>query len=791
MLYPISFLGGIVMGEVNNDLNHEQERIQFVVDQISKKQEKLIEHTGGLKGDIIDIRKNFWEDITVNLDEPDDIIETQTSIKQQAEMLAERERSHGQYYKEMKTLQRLKDSPYFGRIDFLEEGTSNTEKIYIGIASLMDERDEDFLIYDWRAPISSLYYDYSPGIAQYDTPEGIIHGEMVLKRQYIIRNSLIKSMFDTGITIGDEMLQEVLGHHADNQMKSIVATIQKEQNMIIRNQGSKYLVVQGVAGSGKTSAALQRVAYLLYRYRKTLNANNIVLFSPNPLFNSYVSTVLPELGEENMQQTTFQEYLETNLKEHFQLEDPFNQIEFALSPSLGTAYESRMSGIRYKATMAFKTLIDQYLNKLGRDGLRFRNITFKGTTLVTSKEIKTYFYELDDSQTISNRMDEVREWLLKRLRRLEREERNKEWVEEEISFLDKADYVQVYQDIQEKDGYTESSFDDYEREEKLLKKIVVNRYFKSIKKKVKQLEFINTQLTYHNMFMHDWKHDQAISLPENWANICSVTMEALKQGLLYYEDATPYLYFLEQIKGKKANLAIRHLFIDEAQDYTPFQMAYLKELFPKSKMTILGDFNQAIYPHTVNLKTLVSDELYNEDELEKMELTRSYRSTKEIVDFTRSLVEGGESIEPFNRHGEKPTLLSVDDEEKHLYKILSRLQSLEAKEYQTVAVICKTATESERAYHQLKSHVPVQLMTKETGAFKKGILVLPAYLAKGIEFDAVIIFNASSKQYQSEDERKLFYTAATRAMHELHLFALGAITPYLNHVPESTYSVLE
>lgn len=279
------------------DLQREQDRVDFIVNQIDIKTKKLQKNAGKIGSDVLELRKEFWEDVTVNVDDPDDKIETAASIKQQAELLSERERTYKHTEKELKTLDRLRNSPYFGRIDFLENGEKWADQIYLGIASFMDEQDENFLIYDWRAPISSIYYDYSPGPARYKTLDGTIEGNMELKRQFIIRSSKINGMFETGVTIGDEMLQEVLGNNASSQMKSIVATIQSEQNQIIRNERSNLLIVQGVAGSGKTSAALQRVAYLLYRYRETLKSENIMLFSPNPLFNSYVATVLPELGK--------------------------------------------------------------------------------------------------------------------------------------------------------------------------------------------------------------------------------------------------------------------------------------------------------------------------------------------------------------------------------------------------------------------------------------------------------------------------------------------------------------
>ena len=258
--------------EKSEERKFEEKRIEKVKKEIERQLNTITSYSGDLKTDVVHLRKTFWDDVTVNIENDEDAVETLASIKQQAEMLSERERTHGQLHKRFKTLSRLKDAPYFGRIDFREDGEKDKDIVYLGISSLMDEKQENFLIYDWRAPISSLYYDYSPGYAKYETVEGSIEGSMLLKRQFITKNGRITSMFDTGVTIGDELLKEVLGNNASTHMKTIVATIQKEQNALIRNEKSRYLIVQGAAGSGKTSAALQRVAYLLYRHLHDLTA---------------------------------------------------------------------------------------------------------------------------------------------------------------------------------------------------------------------------------------------------------------------------------------------------------------------------------------------------------------------------------------------------------------------------------------------------------------------------------------------------------------------------------------
>ncbi|MET3698234.1 DNA helicase-2/ATP-dependent DNA helicase PcrA [Bacillus oleivorans] len=777
------------MTEIKKDWKKEQDRIDTIVEVIDAKVSFLEQNTGHIKEDILEIRKNFWNDVTINFDEPDDITETFASIKQQAEMLSERERSQGQVQKQLKTLLRLKDSPYFGRIDFHEKGESDSQSIYIGVASLLDRNSENFLIYDWRAPISSLYYDYGLGPAAYDTPgDGQIQGEIELKRQYIIRSTVLKGMFDTGVTIGDELLQEVLGNNASTQMKSIVATIQREQNEIIRSEGTKYLIVQGVAGSGKTSAALQRVAYLLYRYRHILQAEQIMLFSPNPMFNSYVSTVLPELGEENMQQCTLQQYIDHRLGTKYRVEDPFEQMEYILSNRDDEGFYARKEAISFKASLSFKNYINDFVTSLSDSGMIFRNISFRKKILISARQIEEKFYSLDKGYSIPNRLLIVTDWLKKELKQLAKRERNKEWVEQEIQLLEKVDYLEAFKQLQKKRRNTEETFDDFDQEHLFLAKEVVNKRFKPLLAKVKRLEFIDHLALYRCLFNMKFIPDNQL-LPAHWEQICEYTLNRLKKFEIPYEDSIPFLYLQDLIEGRKSNTLIRHIVIDEAQDYSPFQFAYIKQLFPYSYMTILGDMNQAIYSHTMNAPTILSDEFYDMAETKLVVLNRSYRSTREIVEFTRELIQGGEQIEPFNRSGKKPTLTQVYSETGLNIQVIERIRAIQSRGHQTIAIICKTAQESAKVYQTIHGQVDARLIKKGTLYYEKGILIIPAYLAKGIEFDGVILYNISQEVYGTEDERKLLYTAATRAMHELHLFSLGEISSLLDGVSENTYEL--
>jgi DNA helicase-2/ATP-dependent DNA helicase PcrA len=785
-------MGGQHMSITENDWQQEQHRVEAVSELISQQIDQLEEEMGQVKDVVVDIRQNFWDGITINLGNPDDIAETHVSMKQQADVLSERERRLKRSREIHGKLNRLLHSPYFGRIDFMEAHTNETEPIYLGITSLLDKDGITFLIYDWRAPIASIYYDYSPGLVEYQTPDGKIKGEMLLKRQYMIRDRHIELMFDTSITIGYELLQKVLGHTSEAQMRSIVATIQKEQNQIIRNDRSRMLIVQGVAGSGKTSAALQRVAYLLYKYRSTLKADQIVLFSPNPMFNSYVSTVLPELGEENMQQTTFQQYLEHRLNDEFQLEDPFVQLEYILSTDDDSSeYKTRIEGIRYKSSNNFLKTIHAYKQILLSQAMLFKPLVFRGQMIVSAKQMKERFYGYDPAISLANRVELIKEWLLKDLNVFEEKEWRQAWVDEEIQYLDFDDFHLSFKQTRKLQKGKSSSFDDYDKQQEMLSRMVVHEKLKPLRHRIQSLRFVDVLGLYRQMFRDVQlfaQISQAASVPENWLEICQQTLERLDKSELPYEDATPYLYLKELLHGFQANPTVRHVIIDEAQDYSAFQLEFIKQLFPRSKMTALGDLNQAIYVHSSVLhETQPLMELYGAEQTELIRLMRSYRSTREIVEFTRGMVLGGEEIMPFNRPGEKPVVISVKERSELHEKIISDINAFLDAGYTSIAIICKTAKESEGVYEVLGHQLSLLLITKHTLLFEKGIQVIPAYLAKGVEFDAVILYNGSREQFSRENERKLFYTACTRAMHILHIYALGEWSPFLADLQEETY----
>ncbi|WP_264740619.1 RNA polymerase recycling motor HelD [Cytobacillus firmus] len=770
---------------MNSKLQREQKRLDSVMGTIAEEVSRLEEETSRRKNEVVHIRKHFWDEVKVNIDTFDDYLETIIGLRQEAQALSVSQSTHRHASKRLSTLRRMEEVPYFGRIDFMEDGSSDQEQIYIGISSLRDASGENFLIYDWRAPISSVYYDYQPGPAKYETPGGTIQGTLEKKWQYLIRGGVLQSMFDTSLTIGDEILQEVLGKGTDKHMHNIVATIQQDQNRIIRHDRGRLLIVHGAAGSGKTSAALQRIAYLLYKDRDNLNAEQIILFSPNSMFNSYVSNVLPELGEENMQQVTFQEYLDHRLSKEFEVENPYGQLEYVLTAANSPSCRARVAGIQFKASVRFFEAIHAYMKSLELSGMLFKDINFRGKPIVSAQQMADRFYSSDTSLRFHNRLEKLMDWLIKQINEAEKAERNKPWVLEEIELLSNEEYHKAHAYLAKKRGFKGDSIHDYEIEPEALARLIVRQKLKPLRKRIRALRFVDFKGIYKQLFADPIQIKQWIEgeTPVEWTDICQATLEMLDEGHLLYEDATPFLYLKEQIQGFQTNSSIKHIVVDEAQDYSPFQFEFLKRLFPASKMTVLGDFNQAIFAHASEMADFHPlTGLYGPDETEVINIARSYRSTKPIIEFTRRLVPNGERIIPFDRSGKRPELKQLAGHGELHSCISSKVADLRSQGFKSIAIICKSAEESLRAYEALSGIDGIKLLKSNSTEYEQGVVVVPSYLSKGIEFDAVIIYDASEHVYGDESLRRVFYTACTRAMHDLQLYSVGAPSPFLENV---------
>lgn len=772
------------MSKESDIREEESKRLAEVLGVIDRKLMKELSVLGERRGDVVGIRQEFWDDLAVNFSDTTELGETWSSIVQQAELLAERERSHRVASTAAGKLALQRDNPYFARVDFAEGPSGETERIYIGRSSLVGEDGETFYVFDWRAPVSSLFYDHEPGPASYETPGGTIEGEMTLKRQFVIRGGVLKHVFDTEETIGDDILQAVLSERSDTTMKSIVATIQKEQNRIIRDEKHKLLVVQGAAGSGKTSAALQRVAYLLYRYRDSLTPEQIVLFSPNPVFKGYISRVLPDLGEANMRQMTFRELIEARLGRRYEVEDLFAQTE-ALAEAEGTPEgEAREAAARYKGSEHFFATVNGYLRRLETEGVRFRPLRFRKDMIVSVAQMEERFYGVWGGEGFGDRLAKLRRWLNERLNEWVDSQLGEAWVEEAAELTDFEEIQRAYVALRREGRFGEESFDDEDRLSEKLRRGAAEAAIAPLRRAVRGFRFLDPLATYKELFRSRSLFAACApdgKLPPCWEWMARRAEETLDRKRIDHEDATPLLYVLEALEGfRKVESEVRHLFVDEAQDYSPFQAAFLRRRFPRARMTVLGDFNQAIYAQTEESGGFGGwTRLVPPEESAVWRLSVSYRSTEPIVAFSKRILrpEDAAGIEPFHRDGEPPTVAECRDGAELAARMAEDAAAMLAEGYATIGVIAKTAKECGDAAALLKERlpddVPVTLVTGNSANLPRGISVLPSYLSKGIEFDAVLVWDASQKRYGRERDRKLLYTVCTRALHKLRVYAIG------------------
>lgn len=753
----------------------EQKRLDTVLEKIqdAKAKNKMQQASAvEKKADV----ESGWKDVRFKSSTYSSLFETAMSVRQQQQMLQERELAMNSAEHQAVVLDRLTERPYFARIDVQEKGTEKVDQIYIGLASFSDGPD-NFLIYDWRAPISSIYYDGGLGKVTYETPDGKQDAEVYLKRQFQIEDGKIVTIFDTDEAVGDQMLLNAVSGESTTKMKSIVTTIQKEQNKIIRNTAADLLFVQGTAGSGKTSAVLQRVAYLLYRYRGHLTSGQVVLFSPNQLFNDYIDQVLPELGEQNMVQMTFYQYASRRL--------PKLQLE-----TLQERFESQPTGaakkvIDLKGTSVYFKAMQKYAQSLNHANIKLRSVKFRGHEIISKDKIADIYYSFNDNYQLGNRLHATKEQLMKILQGKSGNEVHADWVENEVQNLSKEQYDTMLRD-------NPREFDSDEAEYKFIAKQLVMRAFTPVIRGVNRNHFINI----NEQFVHFLKTvPQLINLADygisdaEWQAGVKHTIEQMRQGILPMSDMTPYMMLFDLIKGSRGERDIRFVFIDEIQDYTPFQLAFLKFSFPKARFTMLGDLNQAIFTkeNAVSLQDELS-QLFDPEKSEYIELTQTYRSTQQITDFSKDILIQGAQIDAFERKGALPTISVVPTTEAMVTGIVQQLASNQAAA-ETTAIITKTLAEAEVAYAALRDQADVNIIRTENQRLVPGTIIVPAYLAKGLEFDAVIMWDAATKVYHGDDERQLVYTIASRAMHQLTIFAVQELTPLLANVADNLYEM--
>lgn len=744
------------------------------MDLINDKEKELKSSIKSAEGEARDINSHFFDDVKLDYDGYSTSMETALSIHQQQQLLSEREHAWQHSAKQLDTIERLKKKPYFARVDFKENNEKKAETIYIGLGSFAD-RDDHFLIYDWRAPISSIYYDGKLGEVSYNSPEGEITVDMTKKRQFMIKDGKIESMFDTNESIGDQMLLEVLSEKSSTQMKSIVTTIQQEQNKIIRNTSADLLFVQGAAGSGKTSAILQRIAYLLYRYRGNLTSSDVIMFSPNQLFNDYIKNVLPEMGEQNMVQMTYWQFVSRRLP-GMEVESLFKQFEDQNSDTNISAF---------KDSVNFFNLVTRYAKHLNKRGMIFKNVYFrdKKKPYFDKEKIKDIYYSFNENYKLANRIDATREELIKMLNRKIAPEVKKNWVMQAIEGLSRDELNELY-------DRPDQEFSSEKEEEKFLGRKIVVKALKPVSNKINHNQFINMRAQYLSFLravpkmtdLSKWNISE-----EDWQKHIEEVKENFKKHHIYMNDVSAYLYLYDLITGRRTDYEMRYAFIDEIQDYTPFQLAYLKYNFPRAKFTMLGDLNQAIFTKDESRSLLKQiSGLFDPKKTDVVQLTKSYRSTKEITDFTKQILRQGEKIEAFNRRGPKPALWGRSTEQEAI-EALVKILDKNNENQRTTAVITKDLASAKQVAEQLKQKgEKATLIATANQRLVPGTLVVPSYLAKGLEFDAVVMWDASKENYHKVDETQLVYTITSRAMYELDIIYIGEKSPLLD-VDSDTY----
>lgn len=596
----------------------------------------------------------------------------------------------GKYFQK---LFKIQNSPYFGSIIF-EEENELPKIIYLGITHLED-KNKNYLIYDWRAPISSLFYDYEVGECSYKAPEKVIKGNLKRKRQYKIENAKIKHIFDNNINIDDSLLQEVLSNDGSEKMKNIVNTIQQEQNKIIRNVEDKSLIVQGIAGSGKTSVALHRIAFLLYKI-ENLSSKNVLIFSPNNIFSEYISNVLPELGEDNPSETTYANFLESCIKEYKTIE--------TFTEFIARYYkyqENNYDLVKYKQSDEIIKDIEDYVLYLIKNIKFTKNIEIDIFNEVTKEQLKELF-ERYDRFPLFTRITEISKKLS----------------------------------------------ENYARG-----KLTLAR---SINKKI--LESMNIEKNYKKIYYNFYKSKFCkIKLSDNEIR------KFVNKNKINYEDAIIFSYIKGLLEGFNYNNMIKEIVVDEAQDYTLLQYKILSKIFKKSSFSILGDVNQTINPYYKYESLEQIKEVL--DKTKYLELTKTYRSSKEIIEYTNKILNL-KFVSAIRKDNNKPVLFRKETNlKKQLLNDINYLKN----EYKSVAIITKDDEEANEIYNLLKDNINIGKITINEEIFRKDLIVVPSYMAKGLEFDSVIVYNKINNIYK-ENEKYLYYVACSRAQHELIIY---------------------
>ncbi len=681
----------------------------------------------------------------------------------------------------IKNLYTARGKPYFARIDFQEAGTNKIEALYIGKMSLANDENQEIIIVDWRAPIANLYYEGRLGSSSYICPDGTIEGQLLLKRQFSINSGELEEIFDIDITTNDEFLQTYLGANAENRLKEIVSTIQEEQNKIVRAPMWKPLIVQGVAGSGKTTIALHRIAYLIYTFEKSFEPENFMIIAPNRLFLNYISEVLPELGVERVKQTTFEDFAMELIGKKFKLTDANDKLNMFVNHNATSEQITHNSLVRQasvlKTSMFFKDIIDEYIKEIEISFIPKHDLTLGTKVIFSYEEINQLFLTQYGMWPIAQRMNEIKKSITTRLK------------------TSKQQFIsQIEAECDRKVAKTRAAISDEKEKQQLILKAFEkrDRVLDKIEKISKTLvkEYVDSlpklsAYQYYKDLMEDKIAFNKIVSKYADKEVCDFTREytlnILDSKMLELEDLAPIIYLKYKIYGMDEKIPVKHIVIDEAQDFSAFQFYVLKKIVKDSSFTILGDLCQGIHSYRgVRQWEEIVNEVFEGKKCEFLTLEQSYRTTVEIMEAANNVIDKLENnallkAKPVIRHGGSVELIQKTDIIETAEDIVERIKVLKENGHKTIAVICKTIEECEQMLPLLKkADKDISIITGNEKEYKSGIVIVPSYLSKGLEFDVVIISNANKENYtENELDIKLLYVAMTRPLHRLFIYFVG------------------
>lgn len=724
---------------MNNQIEflREENKLEEILDIIGKEILKYLDHRKTVTKNILDARKKYIEEYKDDEDQVMDYFDHENYVQEEVYKTIDRR---------LMEFTKLKENPYFGKVTFKEED-SLPEDMYIGRYGLTLENAYEPLIVDWRAPIASLFYQGTLGPASYNPPAGEVKADIIDRKQIIIKKGELKGVFDSAVDVKDEILQMVLSDNSSEKLKDIVMTIQKEQDEIIREDRNKIVVVNGVAGSGKTTIALHRISYLLYNFRKQFG-DKVLIFGPNNIFMDYIAQVLPTLGESGIKQTTFENFAKEELGLEYQDVKGFGRyIEEAME-----GREEALEEYKYKSSKEFAELLNNSIDKLNKSYFNIKPVIFNGEEIVSVKEIRDLFDVYYKDMPLFRRSEKIRRILTSKIK----DKRD------ELVYALNAEIKEKMNSLNEKDADIEKNNLEFLRRIRIRE--IVREVMNSRDNLDRWLKFEPAINIYSRIIKGeqlskvDYDCEENNSLCLNHNNIRA----KVKELDLGYMDLAGILYLMVKLQGIKYKDEIKHIVIDEAQDYNYMQFEIIKEMTGCKSYTIVGDSNQRLIttdeePAMLHLEKIFGD---LKVEIKKFQLNKSYRSTQEIMEYANKFLNE-DRIVPLVRKGEYVLEEETNSKEESLETLISILEDYEEEGYENIAVIFKDKNVLQEYAPIIKEKIGIQNIDNEDILYKGGKVLIPAYLAKGLEFDGVVIIDDGNIQPLVK------YIMCTRALHRL------------------------